>query len=92
VIGLRTAQARRKDLRQALPPDAYEYYTHACQSLLTVADLMVQGALTREESRGGHYREDYPDPRDEFACHLVQRKGCPMERIPVIGRSHDMPL
>jgi len=89
---LRTAQGRLKELRLALPPDAYEYYTHACQSLLTVADLMVQGALTREESRGGHYREDYPDPRDEFACHLVQRKGCPMERIPVIGRSHDMPL
>ena len=34
-------------------------------NLLTVARLIVRAALRREESRGGHYREDYP-ARDEI--------------------------
>lgn len=29
---------------------------------LLVSDLIVRAALRREESRGGHYREDFPDP------------------------------
>lgn len=31
-------------------------------NLLTVAQLIVSGALWRRESRGGHYRADYPKP------------------------------
>ncbi|WP_296403859.1 L-aspartate oxidase [Psychrobacter sp.] len=31
------------------------------QRLLTLASLLLQSALTRTESRGGHYREDYPN-------------------------------
>jgi succinate dehydrogenase / fumarate reductase flavoprotein subunit/fumarate reductase flavoprotein subunit len=30
------------------------------QSLLTVADLIVASALARQESRGSHYRSDFP--------------------------------
>lgn len=33
-------------------------------NLLTCALLTTQGALKREESRGGHYREDFPDRDD----------------------------
>jgi succinate dehydrogenase/fumarate reductase flavoprotein subunit len=33
-------------------------------SLLT-AELMARAALMRRESRGSHYREDYPDQDDE---------------------------
>ena len=32
------------------------------QSLLRVAEATTLGALERKESRGGHTREDYPDP------------------------------
>lgn len=44
-----------------------------CQNMLTVALLMAQAALIRNESRGVHYRGDYPE-RDEanFAKHIEQ--------------------
>ncbi len=32
--------------------------------LLDLAEVMVVGALTRKESRGGHAREDYPTRDD----------------------------
>lgn len=34
------------------------------QNLLTVARLMIHAALTREESRGTHYRADFPETND----------------------------
>jgi succinate dehydrogenase / fumarate reductase flavoprotein subunit len=33
--------------------------------LLDLAEVMVLGALTREESRGGHARRDFPKRDDE---------------------------
>ncbi|KQY43055.1 succinate dehydrogenase flavoprotein subunit [Cellulomonas sp. Root137] len=33
--------------------------------LLDIAETVVVGALNREESRGGHFREDFPDRDDE---------------------------
>jgi L-aspartate oxidase len=34
------------------------------QNLLTIAQLMIHSALTREESRGVHFRSDFPEPND----------------------------
>jgi succinate dehydrogenase / fumarate reductase flavoprotein subunit len=33
--------------------------------MLDVAAALVEGALAREESRGGHYRDDHPQRDDE---------------------------
>ncbi|HLS01378.1 MAG TPA: FAD-binding protein, partial [Beutenbergiaceae bacterium] len=33
--------------------------------LLDLAEAVIESALNREESRGGHYREDFPDRDDE---------------------------
>ncbi|MEG3435870.1 L-aspartate oxidase [Pannus brasiliensis CCIBt3594] len=40
-------------------------------NLLDIADLILRGALARCESRGGHYRGDYPFPLEEWRAHTV---------------------
>lgn len=40
-------------------------------NLLTVGDLILRSALFREESRGGHYRLDYPAQDPAWAAHTV---------------------
>jgi succinate dehydrogenase / fumarate reductase flavoprotein subunit len=40
--------------------------------LLDLAEVLVAGALARRESRGGHYREDFPERNDaEFLKHTL---------------------
>jgi L-aspartate oxidase len=42
-----------------------------CQNMLTVALLMTQSALQRQESRGVHFRQDFADRDDNaFASHI----------------------
>jgi len=42
------------------------------RNLLTVARLIARAALRREESRGGHYREDFPNREDgRWRIHVV---------------------
>lgn len=53
--GLRTANERLADIGSRLPHGATEE-----QNMLQTAQLVVEAALLRKESRGGHYRADYP--------------------------------
>lgn len=48
--------------------NTYEDMTSGLKSALVSAELIAQGALAREESRGGHFRSDFPD-REEEAFH-----------------------
>ncbi len=43
-------------------------------NLLTCARLATEGAFLREESRGAHFRSDFPEPRDEWQRHIVFRR------------------
>ncbi|MDZ4755312.1 MAG: L-aspartate oxidase [Phycisphaerae bacterium] len=45
------------------------------QNLLTVASLMTRAAGWRRESRGTHYRLDYPERDEKFAVHALWRTG-----------------
>jgi L-aspartate oxidase len=40
------------------------------QNLLTVARLMIDAALVREESRGTHFRSDFPTPNESWNHHI----------------------
>jgi L-aspartate oxidase len=53
-------------------------------NLLTCALLVTESALNREESRGGHYREDYPGRDDSnWRTHTIlnREKGIRTERV-----------
>lgn len=45
------------------------------RNFVTLATLVATAALWREESRGGHYRTDFPDQHDEWRVHSVQALG-----------------
>ncbi len=60
-----------------------EYYLEASRRLLCVARLIMSPALLRKESRGGHYREDYPCADEGYALHSVQRRGEEIATAPV---------
>ncbi|HEY9826758.1 MAG TPA: L-aspartate oxidase, partial [Stenomitos sp.] len=44
------------------------------QNLLDNSYLILKSALFRTESRGGHYRLDYPDTDPEWECHTMIEK------------------
>jgi L-aspartate oxidase len=53
--GLRTALERLEEIGERLPAGATEEL-----NMLQTAQLVVEAALMRKESRGGHYRADFP--------------------------------
>lgn len=57
-------QFYNKDLQDALE----------AEKLLNVAQLTAESALIREESRGAHFREDYPEIRDEWKKSIIMNK------------------
>ena len=57
-------------------------------NLLTVSEAITMCAAARQESRGGHFRDDYPDKSDEFAKfnHVVTKGPSGemlLERVPI---------
>jgi L-aspartate oxidase len=47
-------------------------------NLLDLARLLVSAALERRESRGAHFRSDYPATSDDFARHLAWAREVPV--------------
>ncbi len=45
------------------------------RNFVTLAKLVATAALWREESRGGHFRNDFPEQREEFQLHSIQKMG-----------------
>lgn len=59
--------------RAALPP-AHDRPSHELANLLLAGRLMAEAALVREESRGAHYRTDFPEARAEWRRHITFRR------------------
>ena len=45
------------------------------RNFVTLAHLVATAALWREESRGGHFRNDFPEQHDEWLIHSIQKHG-----------------
>ncbi|HVZ76547.1 MAG TPA: L-aspartate oxidase [Gemmatimonadaceae bacterium] len=65
--GLRRALAALRDIERRLPEGATEE-----ANLVQTAQLITQAALRRRESRGGHYRSDFPRARAEWRGRHVE--------------------
>lgn len=74
---------RLDELERKIPDEPNEYYSLISGNLITIARLIIRSALYRKESRGGHYREDFPSSDPSYLHHTVQQKGKEIKKIPV---------
>ena len=72
-VGLREAQRSLNALAVTMPRGPFRRAFEA-RNLHAVAGLIVASSLGREESRGAHYRNDFP-LRDAMAKHSVMQRG-----------------
>jgi L-aspartate oxidase len=71
--GLRRAQDGLAELRESMP-QALTRRAQEARNLHAVAQVIVQAALGREESRGAHFRMDFPG-KAKVALHSVVERG-----------------
>jgi L-aspartate oxidase len=55
-------------------PAPCDRHSHELANLLLLGRLVTEAAREREESRGAHYRRDFPEPRPEWLRHIVFRR------------------
>jgi L-aspartate oxidase len=55
-----------------LPSDRSSYELN---NLILTARLMTEAALIREESRGAHFRLDFPQPSSTWLKHIIFKRG-----------------
>ena len=74
LAGLRT----RADAAAVIGHREYNNGWHTAidlRNLLTVSEAITRSAIERKESRGGHFRDDYPDKNAEYATfNIVTRR------------------
>jgi len=61
------------DLQKSLP-EATARSSYELQNLVLTGRLMTRAALIREESRGAHFRSDFPEKSADWQCHIVFTK------------------
>jgi L-aspartate oxidase len=79
--GLESALQDLSDISSVMP-DAETRPAVELRSLLTVGELIVRSALAREESRGAHFRNDFPQRDDEkYRKHSVIHRTSAVEFV-----------
>ena len=64
-------------------------------NLLTVSEIIARAALERKESRGAHFRDDFPGKSDEWGKYNLRISkaadgSVKVERTPVLPQTADM--
>jgi L-aspartate oxidase len=59
----------QQSLRIPTDQPSYEF-----SNLVLTGRLLTEAALIREESRGAHFRSDFPETSPKWQCHIVWRK------------------
>ncbi|HLM00103.1 MAG TPA: hypothetical protein VK400_03545, partial [Pyrinomonadaceae bacterium] len=55
------------------------------RNFVTLAALVAAAALWREESRGGHFRTDFPERDEKWRVHSIQKTGAQISSDPKIN-------
>jgi L-aspartate oxidase len=66
LLTARILYAWQRTLPKPIDRDTYEL-----RNMVVVARSMVEAALLRQESRGSHFREDFPHPLPDWEKHVV---------------------
>lgn len=62
------------EIKNIFPFEENEYYSNVMSKLIQVTQLISKAALNRKESRGGHYRSDFPEENKDILQHSIQSK------------------
>lgn len=49
--------------------------------------LMLEACLFRKESRGGHFRDDFPTSVPFWQCHTLQTRGKNIHTRPIVNEA-----
>ena len=71
---LRDANSLKRALREIEQIEQANLGTSS-RNFVTVAKLVATAALWREESRGGHFRTDFPKRDEKWRVHSIQKSG-----------------
>lgn len=72
--GRLAAAARTLSAWQAQLPPAHDRAQHELANLVLTGRLVVDAALRRTESRGAHFRSDYPQTEEAWRRHQIYRR------------------
>ena len=81
--GLEEAKEALKKLTPRITTRATDYSHIKAMEALTIGRCIIDSALLRCESRGGHIREDFPKEDSNFRQHIIQQINCPTIYTPV---------
>ncbi len=84
---LRDRSSLKRALKEFGQIAASENLGTSSKNFVTLAKLVATAALWREESRGGHFRNDFPEQRPEFQVHSIQKFGADIETAEQINFS-----
>ncbi|HYQ58078.1 MAG TPA: L-aspartate oxidase [Draconibacterium sp.] len=71
---LETAINKFTEIAAEFNKDLYEYNLIKIRSIAVICKLIAKAAFIREESRGGHIREDFQKENPDFKTHIIQQK------------------
>jgi L-aspartate oxidase len=55
-------------------PHPVDLPSYELSNLILAGRLLTEAALIREESRGAHFRTDFPQASNKWQCHIIWRK------------------
>jgi L-aspartate oxidase len=81
--GLTTAADALADMAEVLYLPASDRAELELQNLVTLANLVTAAARFRTESRGTHFRRDFPAASDRWLLHVVMTRDGGLAEVPV---------